>query len=130
MILFEVVKRKLAIMAIMPIPKENLPAMFGEFQMILNWMHVGLVFIVLLTYFLAPLYYLLFKANTFAEYIEVTFMVAVTLLKVMLYAILIWKRFKLLNLQVDIENIIKLSKFENFFVSFIHFTTEKMHLFK
>lgn len=107
---FVLIKRKLILLAIMPIPKENLSSSVRELQNYIHWLQIALVYSVLMTYFLAPLYFLLFEADTFITFIEATFMATVTLLKVLLYGVFIWKGRELLDLLLELQNIIKLSK--------------------
>lgn len=97
------VKSNLKLMGIMPLSQSNN-------QSFVNYIHVSFVCISLLTYTLAVLYILLFKASDFAEYAEAGLFCSVNVLHITLYHLFILKRSQLFTLIKFYDEILQKSK--------------------
>lgn len=67
----------------------------------------GIVFVA----FLTPLWFFIFEAETFIEYIESTMPICATLFNMMTYYTLLWQRKKIFKLIIEYQSMIARRKF-------------------
>lgn len=106
MLEFKIIKWQFMMIGVTPFPKDKLPSILKNHQLLINWIHITVMFVSIVLYFLAPMHFLLFKATNFSEYTESTFYSTVTTLHFAIYTIQICKRSVLIALIRDLEEII------------------------
>lgn len=73
-------------------------------------MHIGFVILCLALYVLSVLYFLFYKAKTFAEYSEAALFCVVTVTRIAFYFMLLSQKKELAELFADLEKIIEKSR--------------------
>lgn len=110
MLILSTVKMELRILGIFPISEDDLPLVLQPHRLTINFLHITFMIVSLVTYQLAILHFLLFEANTFSEYADSGLYATAALLDIAVYAILISKRWELLEALTNLERIILKSK--------------------
>lgn len=106
------VKSILTFFGIVPIPEEMLPQQLQQLTPVINFIYPLCMFLSVLCYNLSVFYFLLFEAQTFSEYSECGFHLAVSFSHVVSYIILFQARSKLSALFIDSDGMVKKSKLE------------------
>lgn len=106
MLEFKIIKWQFMMIGITPFSKDKLPSIVKNHQLLINWIHITVMFVSIVIYFMAPMHFLLFKANIFSEYTESAFYSTVTTLHFAIYTIQICKRSVLVAFIRDLEETI------------------------
>lgn len=110
MVILSAVKKNFTLIGIIPLSLDALPWKSESHQLAINWLHSGLIIILIIPYSLTILYFLLFEANNFVEYSVAGFFCAVSFFHSVLYFILLWMSKEWRCLLRDFEEFIEKGK--------------------
>ena len=114
MLILSSVKSQLKFIGVFPISEDDLPIVLQPHRLTINWIHVIVVTVSLITYQIGTLMFFLYEAETFTEFTDSGLYATAAMLNVSVYLILIWKRTELFQVFNDLERIILSSKKRNF----------------
>lgn len=114
MLILSSVKRQLKFIGVFPISEEDLPLVLQPYRLVINWIHVIVVTVSLITYQIGTLMFFLYEAQTFTEFTNSGLYATAAMLDIAIYLILIWKRTELWQVFNDLERIILSSKKRHF----------------
>ena len=106
------IKIYLKCFGIFSIPKQSLPTALRRYQMFINSLHIIFTGVSLLLYLSALAYFLVFKAKTLVIIFQAIFFTTVTLMRVTLYFLIIYKRTQLSVLMDDLEQMVQIREFK------------------
>lgn len=95
------VRVHLKILGIVPLSDKDLPSTLQPYKSVINWAYNLFWHFSLSTYSLTVLCFMLFEAETFLEYAEITFYFSVTFLQIVSHVILLKTRQELNGLFKD-----------------------------
>lgn len=104
-------KELLAVLGVIPLREQWLTNRLCKYKILINYLHIGFIFAIMISCFSSLLYFLLFATNEFAEYHECLVIVCYVLFTIVLYAILLWKRMEVMEFIDDMGKIILTSKY-------------------
>lgn len=104
------VKRHMATMGILPIPKENLPFLVRSYQIAINRLHITFMTLNLGIYASSVLYFVIFEAKIFSEFSDGLLFCALNFLHTTLYYNLNKQKRNISKLMDDLDNVIKTSR--------------------
>lgn len=110
MTILKFTKRHLIISGILPLPSQNFKSKLIEYPQCINRFQNAFVYLMLISYAISEVCFLSFKAQTFIEYTEATFCIAVSTLALALYSILLWRKANLIDFMQNLELIVEQSK--------------------
>lgn len=111
MLILSSVKRQLKFIGVFPISEDDLPIVLQPHRLTINWIHVIVVTVSLITYQIGTLTFFLYEAETFTEFADSGLYATAAMLDIAVYLILIWKRTELSQVFNNLERIILSSKF-------------------
>lgn len=107
-------RKQLALLGILPIPKNCLPLSLQNYQNIIYKIHVTFMLFWLTTYTISVGCLVLFEANTFVEFGAAAFYCSVSLMHLISFLIFVKIKSNVLILMDDLEDIIRKSKIDLF----------------
>lgn len=112
MVLLKTPKRYLTIFGILPVPEHHLPNLLNlrKNQSLFNSMHIGFIIVCLALYISSVLYFLFYRAKTFAEYSETALFLVVSVTRIAFYFMLLSQKKELASLFMDLGETIETSK--------------------
>lgn len=106
MFILQTMRKYFIILGIIPMAKHKLPIKLQTFQWQLNCLHIILVMILLISFDVSIVWFLLMEKETFAQHYEaILFSSGVSYLNIV-YWILIWQRSKLHSFIEELEQLI------------------------
>lgn len=110
MILLGTLKKYFFILGIIPISQTSLPSFIQKYQLAINRIHIAIIILLFVHYTVSEFYFLLFDANTFAEYCEGAYFGGVGVLFFPFYFSLVFMWPILVELLDNLEATIEKSK--------------------
>lgn len=112
MIILASLRKQFTMLGFFPISKQSLQSYnLQNFQMPINYIHITLVIIFLLFYFVCVYNFVMTKAKTFAQYAEGTLFCIIVFTRLIIYFIMHAKKSKISAIVIDLEAIIRISMF-------------------
>lgn len=104
---FRLEKKYMKLIGIFLTPKQNFPSLLRKWRWIINFIHVAFIGINLFLYLSSLAYFLMFKAKKIFIIFQAIFFTTVTLMRVILFFLILYKRSELLTLMNDLEQIVE-----------------------